>query len=215
MWLKVCCIQNKDEAAIAFRQGATHLGLVGAMPTGIGPISDERIIEITKDFNDRLKTVLLTSEKTSSSIVQHAKKVGSNALQIVREISLQDLAAVKNELKDIQLIQVVHVQDTSAIKRAVSFSDIADAILLDSGNPGNQTLGGTGNVHNWDVSKEIVAAVSKPVFLAGGIGPENVAKAIEHVHPRGIDLCSALRTNNKLSEDRLSRLVSEMKPYQQ
>ncbi len=85
-----------------------------------------------------------------------------------------------------------------------------DAILLDSGNPKAQikTLGGTGNVHDWKISKELVHAVKVPVFLAGGLHAGNVKEAIAIVKPFGVDVCSGVRTNGILDEIKLRHFVS-------
>ena len=53
-----------------------------------------------------------------------------------------------------------------------------DAILLDSGNPSLEVkeLGGTGRRHDWAISRQIVEAVDVPVWLAGGLNPDNAAR---------------------------------------
>ena len=66
-----------------------------------------------------------------------------------------------------------------------------------------KTLGGTGNTHNWEISKSIVTMSKIPVWLAGGLNPENVQKAIETVQPYGVDLCSGVRTNGNLNGNKL------------
>jgi phosphoribosylanthranilate isomerase len=85
-----------------------------------------------------------------------------------------------------------------------------DAILLDSGDPkaGIKTLGGTGNTHDWQISRKIVESVSLPVFLAGGLHADNVAKAIAVVRPFGVDVCSGVRTNGKLDKTRLHSFIN-------
>ena len=76
----------------------------------------------------------------------------------------------------------------------------ADALLLDSGRPdlAVKELGGTGRVHDWEISRRIRELVPAPVFLAGGLTPENVARAIRIVRPYGVDVCSGVRTGGKL-----------------
>ena len=83
-------------------------------------------------------------------------------------------------------------------------------ILLDSGNPNLQTkeLGGTGRVHNWNLSRKIVEQSKRPVYLAGGINPMNIKQAVEEVQPYGIDLCSGVRTNKLLDPIKLEQLFN-------
>jgi len=70
-----------------------------------------------------------------------------------------------------------------------------------------KVLGGTGKVHNWHLSREIVRQINKPVFLAGGINSENVSDAIRLVQPFGIDLCNGVRINGMLDEKKLQQFM--------
>ena len=65
-------------------------------------------------------------------------------------------------------------------------------------------------MHDWDISAEIVRTVACPVFLAGGLGPDNVGDAIRRVRPYGVDVCSRLRPHGDLDELLLSRFFSEI-----
>ena len=65
-------------------------------------------------------------------------------------------------------------------------------------------FGGTGRVHDWSVSVRIRDAVPVPMFLAGGLKPENVREAIEQIGPFGVDVCTGVRTNGSLDETKLS-----------
>jgi phosphoribosylanthranilate isomerase len=116
-------------------------------------------------------------------------------------------------LPGIKLVQVVHVRDEKSINKAMEVADHVDAILLDSGNPDLATkeLGGTGRVHNWSISKTIREMVNVPIYLAGGLTPENVVRAIEIVGPFAVDLCSGVRTNGRLDERKLSEFFKAVR----
>ena len=88
-----------------------------------------------------------------------------------------------------------------------------DEILLDSGQPDSpeRILGGTGNVHDWSISAEIIQRVPVPVLLAGGLGPDNVADAIRAVQPWGVDICSRLRPRARLDESLLAAFVGAVR----
>ncbi len=85
-----------------------------------------------------------------------------------------------------------------------------DAFLLDSSDSseGFLRLGGTGFLVNWSEASEMISRISKPVFLAGGIKPENVAQALDRVRPYGIDLCSGVeRSRGRKDPEKIRRLV--------
>ncbi|MBT5427608.1 MAG: phosphoribosylanthranilate isomerase, partial [Bacteroidetes bacterium] len=72
-------------------------------------------------------------------------------------------------------------------------------------------LGGTGKTHDWNISREIVEQVDTPVFLAGGLNPDNVVEAIEIVKPFGVDVCNGVRTNEKLDPAKLKKFIDNVK----
>jgi len=204
--VKICCISSIEEAKLATAYGASALGLVGHMPSGPGIISNQKISEITKSVPPMVSTFLLTSETKASAVINHYKKVSTSTIQIVDTLENKDYQLIKNEFPHVKIVQVIHVLDDKSVEEAIDVSVDVDAILLDSGNPNLSTkeLGGTGCTHNWDLSRKIRDQIDIPVFLAGGINSNNVKQAIEHVQPFGVDLCSSVRTNGKLDENKLS-----------
>lgn len=203
--MKVCCISSIDEANLAIKYGASALGLVSKMPSGPGVISDELITEIIKIIPPGVASFLLTSEVTSAPVIVQQKKFGVNTIQLVDELNIQEYAKMKDAMPGVSLVQVVHVINEASVDYAVRVSDYADALLLDSGNPGLKLkeLGGTGRVHDWKLSKAIRESISIPVYLAGGLNAENVAEAIDTVEPFAVDLCSGVRSNGELDEAKL------------
>ena len=183
--IKICCISSLLEAKMAIEYGADALGLVGKMPSGPGPIPDWLIAEIVKTIHPPIASFLLTSEQSSEEIIYHIKRVDTNTVQIVDELTTGTYSDIRTALPHLKIVQVIHVNGEESIDDAVRISPNVDALLLDSGNPkaSLKTLGGTGNVHNWDLSREIVKAVDIPVFLAGGLHANNVRQAIETVRP--------------------------------
>jgi len=211
--IKICCIANIEEAQLAIKTGASAIGLVGHMPSGPGIISDKKIFSIAKNIPPQIDTFLLTSETNAENIINHHKRTNTNTLQLVDTVRTDTYKQLKKHIQEIKLVQVIHVINHQSIDEALKISEYVDAILLDSGNP-NLTikeLGGTGRTHNWDISKKIVKQSNKPVFLAGGLNPENVRKAIDYVQPYGVDICSGVRTQGKLDKQKLELFFKEIK----
>ena len=203
--IKICCISSLEEAFLAIKHGADALGLVGNMPSGPGVIADELISQITKHVPPPIATFLLTSERKASDIIAHHQKVQTNTIQIVDSLLERDYAKIREAIPTVKIVQVIHVLNEKQIDEALEIEPWVDAILLDSGNPNLKVkiLGGTGNAHDWKLSRKIREAVKKPVFLAGGINAQNVQQAIAEVNPYGIDLCSSVRTNGQLDASKL------------
>ena len=207
--IKICCISSVNEAKLAIDHGADAIGLVGKMPSGPGPIPDWLIAEIVKTIHPPIASFLLTSEQSSEEIIYHVKRVDTNTVQIVDELTAGTYDDIRTALPHLKIVQVIHVTGEESIDEAVRISPNVDALLLDSGNPkaSLKTLGGTGSVHNWDLSREIVKAVDIPVFLAGGLHANNVRQAIETVRPFAVDICSGVRTEGRLDPNKLEAFI--------
>ena len=207
--IKICCISSTAEARMAINHGADALGLVGKMPSGPGPIPDWLISEIVRTIQPPIASFLLTSEQSSEEIIYHVKRVDTNTVQIVDELTTGTYDDIRTALPHLKIVQVIHVADENSIEEAVRVSSSVDALLLDSGNPkaSLKTLGGTGNVHNWEISREIVKTVNIPIFLAGGLHSNNVRQAIETVQPFGVDICSGVRTEGRLDPGKLEAFI--------
>lgn len=205
--VKICCISSREEAAQAISAGASALGLVGRMPSGPGVITDEAIADIARRVPPGVATFLLTSEVNAGDIIEHQQRVQTNTVQIVDRVAPEVYAAIRAALPAVKIVQVIHVIDESSVTEALTAAPLVDALLLDSGNPnlGIKELGGTGRVHDWRLSRLICRQAGIPVFLAGGLNPENARKAIEDVEPFGLDICSGVRTDGKLDLFKLEK----------
>ena len=210
MLVKICGIQSEGEARRALAAGANAIGLVAEMPTATGVVADSRIREIVATLAPEVRSFLLTSRTDPEAIVEHQRATGASTLQLVDRVSAQSRAAVRRDLPQVLLVQVVHVVDRNSVEEARRAEAGADALLLDSGAPDapQRTLGGTGSTHDWSLSREIVRGAAGPVWLAGGLRPDNVAEAIRQVRPSGVDVCSGLRPRGELDEGLLASFVA-------
>jgi phosphoribosylanthranilate isomerase len=208
--IKICCIASIEEAALAVRFGASALGLVSAMPSGPGPIDEELIASIRRNIPPAVASFLLTCRQDAKGIIEQLRRTGCNTVQLCDSIDTSIYAHIRDALPGLSIVQVIHVENERSIDEAARAAEHVDAILLDSGRPSLavKELGGTGRVHDWSLSRRIREAIRVPLFLAGGLNASNVHQAIEQVNPFGIDVCSGVRTNGALDEQKLSAFVS-------
>ncbi len=211
--VKICCIANAAEAVLAVDCGASALGLVSNMPSGPGVISDERIAEIAATVPPGIGTFLLTSRQSVAGILEQQHFCRTNTIQLCDHLTHGTHRDLKHALPGISVVQVIHVTGPESVEEAVRVAPHVDAILLDSGNQklAVKELGGTGRTHDWTLSRAIRERIGIPVFLAGGLTPENVGQAIEDVGPFGLDVCSGVRSDGKLDATKLRRFFAAVR----
>jgi phosphoribosylanthranilate isomerase len=209
--VKICCISSIDEADLAISAGADALGLVSSMPSGPGVVDEATIAAIALRVPPSVATFLLTALQDADAIVEQHVRCLTSTLQLVDRVEPAELVRLRAKLPPgIKVVQVVHVVDRDSVAEALELAPLVDALLLDSGNPmaAVKELGGTGRVHDWQLSREIRENVDVPVFLAGGLRAENVAEAIAAVRPFGLDLCSSVRQSGALHPMKLDAFMS-------
>jgi phosphoribosylanthranilate isomerase len=211
--VKICCIGSLAEARLAIQYGADAIGLVGVMPSGPGVIDDRTIQAIAAAAPPPVATFLLTSQQSAEGIAAHVAAMGVSTVQIVSHIDPRESARLARLIPNIRRVQVVHVEGPEAIELIDVYAPFVHAFLLDSGRPGLPVpeFGGTGRVHDWEVSAEFVRRSVLPVFLAGGLNSENVARAIGEVRPFGLDLCSGVRVYGKLDPGKLASFFTAVR----
>ncbi len=213
--VKVCCIQSVAEARMAISAGASALGLVSEMPSGPGVISEELIAKIAASIPPTISTFLLTSKQMPFEIIEQHRRCRTSTIQICDRLSDGAYAALRDALPGIGLVQVIHVTDEGSVAEAFEVARHVDALLLDSGNPAAtvKELGGTGRTHDWSLSGRIAGQAAVPVFLAGGLKPENVRLALGAVRPFGLDVCSGVRSDGGLDPDKLARFIAQSQDH--
>ena len=211
--VKICCIASLDEAQLAIKMGADAVGLVGEMPSGPGPIPDEKIREIAARIPPPIGCFLLTSEEKTDNIAEHLLRTGVPTVQLCRHLSLVETMHLDRVLLTTRRVQVIHMEGPEVMELIPKYERHVHAFLLDSGRPSAETaeLGGTGRTHDWDLSRKFVEKAHKPVFLAGGLTPDNVGDAIARVKPFGVDVCTGVRTNGHLDPKKLEAFMQSVR----
>ena len=211
--MKVCCIQDERELRLAVAAGADAVGLVSRMPSGPGPIPEERIAALARGVPPGVSAFLLTCETGPDAIARQHARTGTDTLQLCDRTTLPARREVRARVPSARLVQVVHVTGPESLDEALAAQEAAGALLLDSGRLDGavKELGGTGRTHDWATSRRICEQAGVPVFLAGGLTAANVRAAVDAVGPFGVDVCSGVRADGALDPARLDAFLAAVR----
>src|SRR5205823_1239714 len=123
-----------DEAKLAIRYGASAVGLVSRMPSGPGPIAEEKITEIAATIPPGVASFLLTCEQDAEAIIAQQRRTRVNTIQLCDRLKHGDHQKLRGALPGIAIVQVIHVRGRESIEEALAVSPHVHALLLDSGN---------------------------------------------------------------------------------
>ncbi|MHC1635461.1 MAG: phosphoribosylanthranilate isomerase [Candidatus Methanospirareceae archaeon] len=195
MRVKICGITNKEDALMAANAGADAIGVINieGTPRFVDLESAKKIFEAVPIFVTKVIVVMFLEEEIRDSErwlrrVRMLEETGADCLQLHGEEAIEFVRRLRKETR-MGIIKKVAV-DENSIKEALQYEKYVDAILLDTKVEG--VAGGTGKTHDWSISLEIRRRLEKPIILAGGLTPENVASAIRIVKPYAVDVSSGV-----------------------
>lgn len=209
--VKICGIKNERELELAVKCGADAVGFITEVPVAtprkLRMHDTARLIRKVPLF---VTPVVVIMPEDAEQAVRLVKGTGACAVQVHCEVPGDVLAALNST--GVKVIQTVHVEPGSALKdvmHRIEAIENADAVLLDSSGGGKP--GGTGQVHNWDISAAVVKSGRLPVILAGGLNPGNVEDAVRAVKPYAIDAASGVETDGAKDAVKVSEFIRKAK----
>ncbi|MEF8798602.1 MAG: phosphoribosylanthranilate isomerase [Candidatus Bipolaricaulota bacterium] len=208
---KICGNQTRKDLKIA--AGADAVGFIVATPESDRNLQPETAARLGKEIPPFTSTVLVTTKKSPQTLQKLTVKVKPDYLQLHSELSPERIAKIAELIPEFTgLLALLSVKgDREELnKKARELANLPiDAVLLDSKVDGR--AGGTGWVHDWEVSRDIRDALHPfPVILAGGLNPGNVGEAIKKVRPYGVDVATGVEENGKKSEQKVERFLQEV-----
>ncbi|HXR47854.1 MAG TPA: phosphoribosylanthranilate isomerase [Candidatus Limnocylindrales bacterium] len=182
--VKICGVTSLADAQVAVESGADALGFnfYEKSPRSIPTAAAAEISRALPPFTLRTGVFVNPSEE----LVRRAiGECGLNLLQFhgdeppdfCTQFGLMSMKAFR-------------IRDAGSLKELTKYQ--TDAWLLDACS--SDTFGGTGEKFNWTLAIE-AQRPGKPVFLAGGLTPENVAEAVQQVQPFGVDVSSGVESS--------------------
>ncbi len=212
--VKICGITNEEDALKAAILGADYLGFLVEIDFSEYKISRKKAKEIIRKLPLEVQPVFVTYLQKSKPIIEIAEEIKPAVIQLHNDIELEEIGKIREALPQIKLTKTISVLNQDSIKQAKKYEPYIDFILLDTKS--GKKKGGTGKVHNWDISRKIVKSVNKKVFLAGGLSPDNIQEAINKVKPYAVDTNSGvkLKPGKKLLNPKDSKGLEKPKVFQ-
>jgi len=190
--VKICGITQKEDLAVAAAAGADAVGFIVGVPSSPRNLSMEKAEKLIRHVPIFVKSVLVMVPTSVDTLLKTYEKLSPDAIQIHGE-NLSGASALRERLPNTLLIRAINANPINALEVASEASKSFDAILLDSSAHGK--YGGTGAVHDWELSKHVNQAIHpKPLILAGGLNQVNVKVAIRTVQPYAVDVCTSVES---------------------
>jgi phosphoribosylanthranilate isomerase len=214
--VKVCGITNLTDARAAIACGVDALGFLVNVDSAPSPrfISAEQARAIITQLPPFCSTVLVTTTREPKAIIDMARTMRVTTVQCHGGTTPEGIAQIKQELPYLKVYKSIHVHAGRAavLAEARRYERVVDAVVLDTAKPERGQFGGTGETHDWGVSKMIVESLHVPVILAGGLGPDNVREAIAQVYPYAVDANSGVsKTPTEKDIEKMTLFINRAK----
>lgn len=182
--IKICGITSVADALAAVEAGADAIGLMLWAPSK-RYVTNAQAAEIVRALPPFVSKVGVFVDPQAGEIHRALAEIGLDTIQLHGE----ETPEFCRQFAPVKVMKAFRVKNAESLKRLSDFN--TDAWLLDSYVAGQQ--GGTGAVFNWDLAVQAKDA-GKPIVLAGGLTPENIAQAVHEVWPYGVDVSSGVES---------------------
>jgi len=219
--IQVAGVKSLAEAQMLAACGVTHVGLPLRLPVHAPDVSEDVARGIVRGLGKAAQTVLITYLLDAAETLKFCRYLGVDGVQLHGSMPLSEVRRLRQGAPELFIIKslVVGMADEKGgeaglLAEAQAHAPFVDAFLTDTFDPASGASGATGKTHDWAVSRRLAQALSaewaRPLILAGGLNPDNVAQAIAAVGPAGVDAHTGLEdaAGNK-DEALVRRFVDE------
>jgi len=190
MKVKICGITQEDDLEMVVRAGADAVGFVVNVADSPRNLPLEKARDLIDRMPNDVDSVAVTVLDQFQKIEEIYRKLNPSFIQL-HGVPLG--LNCREKLPNLRLVVAVNATSSNPVEEARAQSEFADALLADTYGVG--TRGGTGRTHNWNLSRKIRDAIHPvPMILAGGLTPENVARAAIAVRPYGVDVSTGVES---------------------
>lgn len=188
--VKICGVNTAAAADAVVRSGADFAGLV-FHPKSPRNLSFEAARSLASQMRGRVQLVVLVADADDGLIAGAMEAVKPDFLQLHGRETPERVAALKSR-HDVKVIKALAVATAADLAAAGAYTQISDMFLFDAKAPEGHRPGGHGVAFDWQILRGKTFA--RPWLLAGGLAPDNVARAIAAAEAQGVDVSSGVET---------------------
>ncbi|OIB58883.1 phosphoribosylanthranilate isomerase [Natrialba sp. SSL1] len=193
--VKICGLTTEDDLQTAVDAGAAAVGIICDVPVDSPrEVAVQQACDLVASVPPFVTSVLVTMPETPTEAAELTARVEPDALQIHGSLEPPALESVRERTNT----ELIYAVDSQAVTEAEDAAAAADALLVDSTDEDGG--GGTGETHDWERTRNLVAALETPVILAGGLTPANVAEAVQTVEPFAVDVASGVEATGGVKD---------------
>lgn len=211
--IQIAGIMNQKEAEMLMERGVDWLGFPLRLTVHKEDLPEAEAARIIRKIRLPHEAVLITYLNRADEIVGLSRRLGVRRVQLHGPVLLAELKRTKAIAPNLFLIKSLIVKKNNRHdleEELIDISPCVDAFITDTFDPESNASGATGKTHDWKASRRLVEISERPVILAGGLNPENVASAIEQVQPAGVDAHTGVENSDGRKDlELVQRFVSE------
>ncbi len=200
--IKICGLSRPEDIAYVNEALPDYCGFIINFPKSHRNVTPDKVRSLVKGLDKRICPVGVFVDQPMETVLSLAADGTLGAVQLHGHEPQEYVVELKRRLKElaaaghpIPVIQAFAVRTEEDIARARNSA--ADYILLDRGT-------GTGQTFDWSLVQEM----GRPFFLAGGLGPDNLAEAVRELHPFAADMSSGVETEKIKDRGKILRAVN-------
>jgi phosphoribosylanthranilate isomerase len=192
LWIKICANTSLEDARLAVEAGADALGFIFAPSPRL--VTPEQVAAITRQLPESIEKIGVFVDAAYDEILSTVRACGLTGVQLHSASGAEVPRQLRAEFgPELRILRVVHFgPDAAEQAQACAADQNLDGVLVDSRTA--TAVGGTGIAFDWAEARRTVftGTAGARLIAAGGLHPDNVARAIAILHPWGVDVASGV-----------------------
>lgn len=213
--IQVAGVRDEAEARMLLAEDVDLLGLPLHLPVNEPDLDTSAAGRLSRKFPGRC--CLITYLAEAGDLARAADELAVDWLQLHGEIEAPAIAALRAARPRLLLIKSLVIGREPIevlLRKARKWAPHVEAFLTDTFDPESGAEGATGKCHDWEASRRLRASLHRPLLLAGGLGPDNVASALRAVRPAGADSHTGLEdASGAKDRAKVRRFVKEVRTH--